>query len=1008
MTPEDFIAKWRHSELKEKQAAQSHFNDLCAVLEVPNPTDEDTKGTSYVFEKAVKKPGGAQGFADVWRKDCFAWEYKGELKNLVKAYAQIKEYADALDNPPLLIVSDMKEIRVHTHFTNTVKEEVVIPITHLIDPTVRNRLRLAWTNPEGWRPTKTREGVTKDAAAAFAAIAQKLRGRGHDPRTVAHFLNKIVFCLFAEDIELLPDRVFADVVEESVKDASSFEPLLRSLFHAMRDQNGFFGATRIPWFNGGLFDDEDVLPLRALDLPELAAACRLDWGAIDPYIFGTLFEKGLDPERRKEMASLFDPKAMAPDPTPGLFAKEKDKAVGVHYTDPETIKKIVDPVVLWPWQREWEETKAHIAALRDKKAETKAAASKTKIENDIRALYLAFRDKLGKFRVLDPACGSGNFLYLALRTLKDFDRDMEKEARGLGLPADNPRVGPECLRGIEVNPYAAELARVTVWIGEIQWQMKNGGGVNRRPILGKLDGIVNKDALLTPDQQHETKWPEADVVIGNPPFLGGKLLRNQLSGEYVDNLFAVYRDRVPAEADLVAYWFAKAWEAIQQGRLSRAGLVSTNSIRGGANRRVLEKIAHEGVIFNVWDDEPWVIEGAAVRVSLVSFSTSDAKNQIQLDGKIVDRIHPNLTATIADLTATKRLNENANIAFMGDTKGGAFDILGEVARKWISLPTNPNGQKNHKVLKPWVNGMDVTRRAADKWIVDFGWEMNESEASLYEAPFMYCLDKVKPERDKNRRDVYRRYWWRHVEPRPGMWAMLNKLPRYLATPTVAKHRVFSWLSCSVCPDHQLIAIARDDDTAFGILHSRFHELWALQLGTSLEDRPRYTPSTTFETFPFPEGLTPNIPAKDYANDPRAQKIAEAAKRLNELREAWLNPPDLIRIEPEVVPGYPDRILPKNEKAAAELKKRTLTNLYNQRPTWLANAHKALDEAVAAAYGWPADLPDDEVLARLFALNQTRAAAQSAAKPAPKTKTAKAPEPSPKAAKPAAKPKTKKS
>jgi type II restriction/modification system DNA methylase subunit YeeA len=252
--------------------------------------------------------------------------------------------------------------------------------------------------------------------------------------------------------------------------------------------------------------------------------------------------------------------------------------------------------------------------------------------------------------------------------------------------------------------------------------------------------------------------------------------------------------------------------------------------------------------------------------------------------------------------------------------------------------------------------------------------MSEAKASLYEAPFQYVLDYVKPARAQNRRDAYKRFWWRHVEPRPAMLKRLEEASRFIVTPTVAKYRLFAWLGKSVSPDHQLIAIGRDDDVAFGILHSRFHEAWSLRLGTSLEDRPRYTPTTTFETFPFPEGLTPNIPAKDYADDPRAIAIAKAAKRLDDLRNAWLNPPDLIDIVPEVVPGYPDRILPKTVVAAAELKKRTLTNLYNARPQWLAEAHRDLDAAVAAAYGWPADISEEDALAKLLELNLARAGA----------------------------------
>ena len=299
---------------------------------------------------------------------------------------------------------------------------------------------------------------------------------------------------------------------------------------------------------------------------------------------------------------------------------------------------------------------------------------------------------------------------------------------------------------------------------------------------------------------------------------------------------------------------------------------------------------------------------------------------------------------------------------MGDTKGGPFDVAGDQARAWLRLPANPNGRTNADVL------MDLTRRPAGKWIVDFGWTMSDGDAALYEEPFRWVKDCVHPMRQRNRRDAYRAYWWRHVEPRQGMWAALGNLSRYIATPTVAKHRLFVWCDARICPDHQLIVITRDDDVTFGILHSRFHEAWSLRLGTNLEDRPRYTPTTTFETFPFPDGLTPNTPATDYESDPRARTITEAAKRLVELRDRWLNPPEWVDWVDEPVPGYPKRPVPRDEDAAKALKRRTLTNLYNARPQWLAHAHAALDAAVASAYGWPADISDDAALAELLALN----------------------------------------
>ncbi len=411
--------------------------------------------------------------------------------------------------------------------------------------------------------------------------------------------------------------------------------------------------------------------------------------------------------------------------------------------------------------------------------------------------------------------------------------------------------------------------------------------------------------------------------------------------------------------------------------------MTTNSIRGGANRRVLDPIADADAIRDAWADEPWILDGAAVRVSMIGYGRGFAERR--LEGVPTDAVNADLTGARVDLTQAERLRENAGVAFMGDTKGGAFDIPGELARDWLRLPLNPNGRPNSVVLKPWRNAMDLTRRPADKWIIDFGWSMGKAEAALYETPFRYALVAVRPERSRNKREAYRIYWWRHVEPRQGMWAATGSSPAYLCTPTVAKHRMWARFPAGICPDHQLIVVTRDDDTAFGILHSRFHECWALRLGTWLGvgNDPRYTPSTTFETFPFPEGLTPNIPAEAYANDPRAVAIAQAAAELNRLRENWLNPENLVVRVPEIVPTaapgeepkkYPDRILPRDEAAAKELKKRTLTNLYNERPAWLDNAHKRLDAAVAAAYGWPATLSDEEILERLFALNQARAAA----------------------------------
>ena len=946
VTPGEFIAKWRASELKERSASQEHFIDLCRLLGEPTPAEADPSGDRYCFERGARKDTGGDGWADVWKRGCFAWEYKGRRADLDAAFNQLQQYALALENPPLLIVSDMARFRIRTNWTNSVSVTHEFTLDDLADGATRDKLKWAMSDPERLRPGETRQTVTERAAATFAELAQGLRDRGHDPQTVAHFVNRLVFCMFAEDVGLLPDEMFTRMLAHARRNPDRFADYASRLFGAMAT-GGDIDFQAVAWFNGGLFDDDTALPLDREGIETALKAAALDWSEIDPSILGTLFERGLDADKRSQL--------------------------GAHYTDRDKIIRIVEPVIVRPLLAEWETAKAGIAAAVERADTAGSPAAQTRLRRQADQALRTFLERLRRFTVLDPACGSGNFLYLALHALKDIEHRVQLEAETLGLARGFPAVGPANVKGIEINAYAAELARVSVWIGEIQWMRRNGFSNSTNPILDPLDTIECRDAILAPDSG-EPDWPVVDVVIGNPPFLGDKLLIGGLGEEYVSWMFAAWKGRVPPEADLVCYWFVKAGEQVAAGKATRVGLVATNSIRGGANRRALQATTDGRPIFDAWSDEPWIIDGAAVRVSLVCFSgAGDAyRPEMRMDGEPADEIHSDLTvrrgATGIDLTGATRIPENIEVAFMGGTKGGPFDVPGDLVREWLSLRANPNGRPNADVLKPWVNGMDLTRRPADKWIVDFEWSMSEAEAALYEAPFGHAKERVWPMRQRNRRESYRLYWWRHVEPRQGMWHALEGMARCIATPTVCKHRLFVWLDARVCPDHQLIVIARDDDVTFGILHSGFHEAWSLRLGTSLEDRPRYTPTTTFETFPFPDGLSPDVPASDYAGDPRAVAIAEAARRLVELRERWLNPPEWTQWVSEPVSGYPNRPVSRDETAAKELKARTLTNLYNTRPQWLADAHAALDAAMAAAYGWDAEISEDRALERLLKLN----------------------------------------
>jgi hypothetical protein len=918
MTPSEFAAKWRGVTTGERASAQSHFGDLCRMLGEPTPTDADPTGAWYAFEKGAEKFDGRDGFADVWKRGFFALEYKSKGKDLKTAYRQLVDYKDALENPPLLIVSDLDKIEVHTNFTGLSPVTKVVTLDDLALPDPSEALavlRAVFTAPEELRPTYEPAQITEAAARHFAELAQVLRGRGHEPQAVAHFLDGILFCLFAEDAGILPKGVISRIAESTRLNPALFAASLRQLFAPMTSRDGgMFGAEPVPWFNGGLFDSDDVLPLTGAEIGTLLEVGRLNWALIEPAIFGTLFERGLDPDRRAQL--------------------------GAHYTAREQIWQLVEPVVIRPLRREYAAMQAHVAGLLlSGRKVTKATPA------DLRpnAVFEAFLERLRRVRVLDPACGSGNFLVVTLWALKD----LEWEAINWGSlvlqePMQLPQIDPEAVRGIEINAYAAELARVTIWIGEIQWMLRRGLRYSRVPILRSLNNIETRDALLDladPTHPREAEWPAAEFIVGNPPFLGNRRLRRGLGDEYVEALWSVFDDRLPHSSDLCCYWHEKAREAVSAGKTKRAGLLATQSIRSQANRRVLERVNTSGGIFFARSDDAWVLSGANVHISFVGQDHGSETNR-ELDGQPVSWINVDLTFGL-DLTRARRLRENQGIGFMGDIKVGPFDIDGASARKLLEAP-NPDGRRNSDVVRPWINGLDIGGRPRDMWIIDFGLDMTIAEAALYEAPFEFVKQHVLPFRSTVNAECCRRNWWIHHNARPAMRAAFVGLSRYIATIRISKHRLFVWQSVETLPDSRLIAFARDDDYTLGALQSGVHELWARVTGSQLrevESGFSYTPTTCFETFPFP----------DPTDDQRA-RVGEAAGELVRLRDGWLNPPGLTE---------------------AELASRTLTNLYNRRPTWLTNAHADLDRAVLAAYGWPADLAGDEILARLLALNLER-------------------------------------
>ena len=450
---------------------------------------------------------------------------------------------------------------------------------------------------------------------------------------------------------------------------------------------------------------------------------------------------------------------------------------------------------------------------------------------------------------------------------------------------------------------------------------------------------------------------------------------HSLLNQYVDALFSAWQGRVPREADFVCYWHERARELIETGQVSRAGLLATQGIRGGANRKVLEAIKESGDIFMAWSDEPWVVEGADVRVSIIGQDGGREPHKV-LDGKAVEEIHADLSAGgkgRVDVIEARSLPENLGVSFMGDSKGGDFDIPLSIAETLLSARGNVDGRPNSDVVRPWANGHDVNRRPRDFYIIDFGVDMPEEEAAAYEAPVAYVRKHVYAGRQKNNRDVYREKWWIHVEPRPAMRVALEPLSRFIGTVRHSKHRLFVWLQHPTLPDSALIVFARDDDYTFGVLHSRIHEVWALRLCTwvGVGNDPRYTPSTTFETFPFPWPL--NTPDTALTGKQRKSRdaIAEGVRRLNDLRSRWLSPPELVKPVPNKVASFPPRMVPVDLKAAEAIKTRTLTNLYNEPPDWLKLAHDQLNAAVFAAYDWDPAMSDDEIAAGLLELNRAR-------------------------------------
>ena len=819
----------------------------------------------------------------------------------------------------------LKPSALHTNFTGKAPDTYIITLDDLLDiernATRKNSLgvidqsplsvyqvlRYCFYDPDYLEPARTTEQITEAAADIFKKIAKELQDYNSDKdEEIARFLSQLLFCMFSSDMGLLPKQLMTQFTYElGTSPATVFPGRLNRLFQKMSVGDPI-EVPPIKHFNGGLFDGSpNNLKIGNTIMPFVREADALDWSQIEPAIFGTLFERIYNPAKRAQQ--------------------------GRHYTSRKDIETLVEPVVMAPLRRDWDTIKSSIRA-----ADSDLAKVTTQ----------DFVDRLSKVRILDPACGSGNFLYVALNLLHGLEREVINWALDFGIDPPIPRVHPQQLLGIEIDEYAQQLASVVVWIGYLQNEARVGNVENRDPVLDPLDNIDCRDAIIdnTGPEPKPAEWPEVDFIVGNPPFLGNKRMREEMGDEIVELIYQVWGDKVPNGADLCTYWFEKARIQINNSKTKRAGLLATQSIRGGRSRHVLEKIKESGNIFFGISDRDWVLDGADVHISMVGFDAGN-ETELQLDRQKVRQINADLTSRSTDLTTARRLRENSDIAYQGVILVGPFELTEHEAPN-ILKATNPGGFNNRDVIRPLVTAKDITDSPSNRWVIDFGTRTDRSQAEKYEAPFELLEERVIPSQPGTHVNA-RKLWWLFASVRPKMRHALRNMKRFVATPLHSKHRVFDWIESPAIANHSIGVFARDDDYFFGVLQSHIHEVWSRAMGTQVRDREsgfRYTHTTCFETFPFPE------PTED-----QQDAIADAAQNLMTHRENSLSGPFAL-----------DNNMKKQ--------KNTLTNLYNRNPAWLQADHAELDRAVFDAYGWTEDpqyLDDDVILERLLELNLSR-------------------------------------
>jgi hypothetical protein len=1039
---DQFITRWKSSGGSERANYQLFLSELTRVLDlpVPQPATGDLRKDEYRFDHPVQYGPldlNQRGFIDLYKRGHFVLETKqgtdadqGSLPlfpsdpaptaaakghgvrgsrrwaiAMQAARGQAGNYANGVARtdgwPPFVLVVDvgyMIEVFAdfsanghgYGHFPDAASYR--IDMDDLRDPAIRERLRLIWTNPQALNPASISARVTRQVSASLAELGKSLEGRGHDSEAVARYLMRCLFTMFAEDVELIPKDGFKQLLHRLRGHPQDAADALSGLWAAM-DKGDFAAAltTRVKRFNGGLFRETTAFPLQPEELHLLIRAADADWKSVEPAIFGTLLERALDTRQRHKL--------------------------GAHYTPRAYVERLVVPTVIEPLRQDWDAARA--AALHQVKGGDAEAA---------RATLRAFRDRLCQIRVLDPACGSGNFLYVTMELMKRLEAEVNELLTDLGetqsaFLLQGHTIDPHQFLGIEVNPWAAAVAELVLWIGYLQWHFRTHGNASpAEPVLRDFRNIENRDAVLAWDARERrldatgapvtrwdgigtiahpatgdpvpdpdarvqvwtyanprpATWPEVDYIVGNPPFIGTSRMREALGDGYTEALRAAYPD-VPDSADFVMFWWEKAALATRAGHTRRFGLITTNSLRQTFNRKVLEPHLSDqksplSLAFAI-PDHPWVDEGgdAAVRIAMTVGTpgtvpgrlltvTDEAKGETESEGRPVTliaekgMIFANLRIG-ADVAGAKALRANGELAHMGVKLHGMGFIVTRREALALGWGVTP-GLDRH--IRPFLNGRDLAQTSRSLMAIDFFGLTRDEAAKKFPAAFQRVLDTVKPERDQNNRATYRTNWWVFGEPRGELRPALAGLSRFIATPRTARHRIFQFVDADTIGESKLVVIAVEDAALLAILSSRPHERFSLAAGgwLGVGNDPTYNHSGCFNPFPFPD-LTAAQKAslRSLGEQLDAHRKAQQAAHPGLTLTAMYNVLEKLRAKTPL--DHKDR----------EIYDKGLVSI-------LREMHDDIDAQVAAAYGWPVDLAEDDLLQRLVDLNRTRASEEA--------------------------------